>query len=94
MNPIDIVSVDNPPWPFNQLPVDEDIHCSQLGNDAAAFRQCGEGSATLLHSRKRSESVCRTLLGDEFDDAFEIESRRVCPQDLEVSHPLWLSSAS
>ena len=93
MNPIDIVSVDNPPWPFNQLPVDEDIHCSQLGNDAAASRQCGEGSATLLHSRKRSESVCRTLLGDEFDDAFEIESRRVCPQDLEISHPLWLSSA-
>ena len=28
MNPIDIVSIDNPPWPFNQLPVSEDIHRS------------------------------------------------------------------
>ena len=93
MNPIDIVSIGNPPWPFNQLPVGEDIHCSQLGNDAAAFRQCGEGSATLLHSRKRSESVHRILLGDELDDSFEVESRRVRPQDLEISHPGWLSSA-
>ena len=93
MNPIDIVSIENPPWPFNQLPVGEDIHCPQLGNDAAAFRQCGEGSATLLHSRKRSESVRRILLGDELDDSFEVESCRVRPQDLEISHPRWLSSA-
>ena len=94
MNPIDIVSIDDPPWPFNQLPVGEDIHCSQLGNDAAAFRQRGKGSTTLFHPRKRSRSVRRGLLGDELDDSFEIESRRVRPQDLEISHPRWLSSAS
>ena len=87
------MSIDDSPWPFNQFPVDEDIHCFQLGNDAAAFRQCGKSSATLLHSRKRSESVRRILLGNELDDSFEIEYRRVRPQDLEISHPWWRSSA-
>ena len=93
MDPIGIVSIDNPPWPFDQFPVDEDIHCSQLGNDAAAFRQRGEGLATLFQSRKRGERVRRILLGNELDDSFEVESRRVCPKDPEISHPWWLSSA-
>ena len=39
--------------PFNRFPAGEDIHRSQLGNDAAAFRQCGEGPATPLQSRER-----------------------------------------
>ena len=93
MDPVNVVSIDNPPWPFNQFPVGEDIHSSHLGNDAAAFRQCGEGLATPLQSRERSESVRRILLSNELDDSFEVESRRVCPQDLEISHPWWLSSA-
>ena len=93
MDPIDVVSIDNPPWPFNQLPVGEDIHRSQLGNDAAAFRQCGEGLATLFQSRERGEGVRRILLSNELDDLFEVESRRVCPQDLEISHPWWQSGA-
>ena len=46
-----------------------------------------------IPARKRSESVHRILLGDELDDSFEVESRRVRPQDLEISHPGWLSSA-
>ena len=93
MDPIDIVSIDNPPWPFNQLSIGEDIHNSQLGNDAAAFRQGGEGLAAPLHSRERGECVHRILLGDELEDSFEVESLRVCPQDLKISHPWSLSSA-
>ena len=69
MDAIDVVSIDNPPWPFNQFPVGEDIHRSQLGNDAAAFRQCGEGLTTPLQSRERGESVRRILLGNELDDS-------------------------
>ena len=42
MDSIDVVSIDNPPRPFDQLSVGKDIHRSHLGNDAAAFRQCGE----------------------------------------------------
>ena len=94
MDPIDVVSIDNPPWPFAQLPVGEDIHRSRLGNDAAACRQCGKGLATPLQSREYCEGIRRILLGNELDDSFEVESRRVCPQNLEVSHPWWLSSAS
>ena len=93
MDPIDVVSIDNPPWPFNQFPVGEDIHRSQLGNDASAFRQCGEGLATPLQSRERGESVRRIFLSNELGDSLEVESRRVCPQDLEISHPWGLSSA-
>ena len=93
MHPIHVISIDDPPWPFNQFPVGEDIYRPQLGNDAAALRQRSEGPATSLQSRERSESVRWTLLGNELDDSFEVESRRVCPQDLEVSHPWWLSSA-
>ena len=93
MDPIDVVSIDNPPWPFNQFPVGEDIHRSQLGNDAATFRQCGEGLTTPLQSRERGESVRRILLGNELDDSLEVESRRVCPQGLEISHPWGRSSA-
>ena len=93
MHPIHVISIDDPPWPFNQFPVGEDIYRPQLGNDAAALRQCREGSATSLQSRERSERVRSTLLGNELDDSFEVESRRVCPQDLEVSHPWSVSSA-
>ena len=93
MDPVSVVSIDNPPWPFNQFPVGEDIHSSHLRNDAGAFRQCGEGLATPLQSRERGESVRRILLSNELDDSFEVESRRVGPQDLEISHPWWLSSA-
>ena len=93
MDPIDIVSIDDPPWPFDQLPVGEDIHGSQLGNDAAAFRQCGECLATLLQLRERGEGGRRIFLGDEFDDSFKVESRRVRPQNLEFSHPWSLSRA-
>ena len=87
MDPVSVVSIDNPPWPFNQFPVGEDIHSSHLRNDAGAFRQCGEGLATPLQSRERGESVRRILLGNELDDSFEVKSRRVGPQDLEISHP-------
>ena len=87
MDPIDIVSIDNPPWLFNQFPVGEDIPRSHLGNDAAAFRQCGEGLATPFQSRERGKSVRRILLGNELDDSFAVGSRRACPQDLEISHP-------
>ena len=93
MDPIDIVSIDDPPWPFDQFPVGEDIHYPQLGNDAAALRQCGEGLATLFQSRQRGKRVHRILLGNELDDLFEIESRRVCPEDPEISHPGPLSNA-
>ena len=93
MDPIDVVSIDDPPWPFEQFPVGHDIHGSRFGNDATAFRQRGEGPATPLQPRERVESVRRTLLGNELDDSFEVESRRVCPQDPAVSHPWWLSSA-
>ena len=87
MDPVDIVSIDDSPWPFNQFPVGENIHYPHLGNDAAAFRQFGEAPATPLQSRERGESVRRVLLGNELDDSFEVESRRVCPQDFEISHP-------
>ncbi len=93
MDPINVVSIDNPPWPFDQFPVGEDIHRPRLGNDAAAFRQCGEGPATPFQSRERGKGARRILLGNELDDSFQVESRRVCPQDLEISHPWWLSSA-
>ena len=93
MDPVSVVSIDNPPWPFNQFPVGEDIHRSRLRNGAAAFWQCGEGPATPLQSRERGESVRRILLSNELDDSFEVESRRICPQDLEINHPRWLSSA-
>ena len=93
MDPIDIVSIDNPPWPFDQLPVGEDIHYPQLGNDAAAFGQCGERLAAPLHSGERSQGARRILLGDELDNSFKVASRRVRPQDPEVSHPWWLSLA-
>ena len=93
MDPVSVVSIDNPPWPVNQFPVGEDIHSSHLRNDAAAFRQCGEGLATPLQSRERGESVRRILPSNELDDSFEVESRRVGPQDQEISHPWWLSSA-
>ena len=87
MDPVDVVSIDDSPWPFNQFPVGEDIHYPHLGNDAAAFRQFGKAPATPLQSRERGESVRRVLLGNELDDSFEVESRRVCPQDFEISHP-------
>ena len=93
MDPIDIVSIDNPPWPFGQLPVGEDIHRSQLGNDATAFGQRGERPAALLQSREGGQSARRVLLGDELDNSFKVESRRVRPQDPEISHPWWLSHA-
>ena len=93
MDPIDIVSIDNPPRPFNQLPVGEDIHRSQLGNDTTAFRQRGKRPAALLHSREDGQSSRRIFLGDELDNPFKVESRRVRPQDPEISHPWWLSHA-
>ena len=93
MDPIDIVSIDNPPWRFDQLPVGEDIHRSQLGNDAAAFRQRGERLAAPLHSCKRGQGARRIFLDDEFDDTFKVESCGVRPQNLEFSHPWCLSRA-
>ena len=93
MDPIDIVSIDNPPWPFDQLPVGEDIHRSQLGNDATAFRPCGECLAALLQSHERDEGARRIFLGDELDDSFKVEPRCVRPQDPEISHPWWLLHA-
>ena len=77
MDAIRIVSIDNPPRPFNQLPVGEDVHCSQLGNDPATFRKYGERLAATFHSRERGESVRRILPGNELDDSFEVEPRCV-----------------
>ena len=93
MDPIDIMSIDDSPWPFDQLPVGEDIHRSQLGNDAAAFRQCGERLAALLHPREHGQGGRRIFLGDKLDDSFKVESRRVRPQNLEFSHSWCLSNA-
>ena len=69
MDPIDVVSTDNPPWLFDQFPIGEDIHRSRLGNDAAAYRQCGKGLATPLQSRGCCEGIRRILLGNELDDS-------------------------
>ena len=93
MDAISIVSIDDPPWPFKQLPVGEDVHRSQLGNDPTTFRQCGKRLTTTFHSREHRESVRRILLGNELDDSSEVKSRGVCPQDLEISHPPGLSGA-
>ena len=87
MDAIDIMSIDNPPWPFDQLPVGEDIHRSQLGNDATAFRQRGKRLAALLQSREDGQGARRIFLGDELDNSFKVASRRVRPQDPEISHP-------
>ena len=93
MNPIDFMAIDDSPRPFDQLPVGENIHRSQLGNDAAAVRQCGERLAALLQSRERGEGGRRIILGDELDDSFKVESRRVRPQNLEFSHSWGLPNA-
>ena len=57
MDALGIVSVDDSPWPFNQLAVDRDVHRSQLGDEPAAFRQRGKRLAATLHSHENRESI-------------------------------------
>ncbi len=87
MNATSIVSIDDAPGPFDQFPVDENVHVSQLGNDPAAFREHGERLATTFHLLERRECICWIFFGNELDDPFEVESRGLGPQDLEISHP-------
>ena len=93
MDPISIVSIDDPPWSFNQLPIDEDVHRPEFGNDPTTFGQHGERPTSAFHSRESCEGIPRMLLGDELDDALKVKSRGVCPEDLEVSHLAVASAA-
>ena len=90
MDPVDIMSIDDSPWLLDQLSVREDIYRSQLGNNAG---WCGECLAALLYPRDRGQGGRRIFLSDKLDDTFEVESRRVRPQNPEFSHPWCLSNA-
>ena len=80
------MSIDDPPWPFDQLAVAREVHRIQLGDDPATLRRQGQRLAATLHSCERRERIRRVFLGDEFDDPFEIEPCRLRPQNLEISH--------
>ena len=59
MDPISIVSIDDPPWSFNQFPIDEDVHRPEFGNDPTMIGQHGERPASALHSRESCEGILR-----------------------------------